>query len=161
MEKEYDKAYAYAMRLLGFRQQSTAEMQQKLVRKGFSGSVVNDVMADLRASGFLNDSRFAQDLIRSIERRKPAGRAFVQAKFRDYGIADDVGEKALAEELPEEKEYELALELARDKVAEFRVKLDKISTKQKAKIMRYLSGRGFNAAIVRDVLDELEGRKRW
>ncbi len=155
MNDELNKARAYAMRLLGFRSQSVAEMQKKMIRKKFSRSTVQAVVNELRSQGYLNDNRFAKELIQSTVRRKAVGQFYLRKKLLEHGISESIINDILAKELPEDKEKELAREAAAHKIEEFQVKLSRISTMQKGKLARFLNSRGFAGDIIREILDEL------
>ncbi|MFC1721473.1 regulatory protein RecX [Patescibacteria group bacterium] len=157
MSDDLAPAQAYAMKLLGFRSHSIAEMQQKMARKKFSHESIKEVIAGLRNQGYLNDHRFTQELIRSLIRRKPVGRFYLMAKLKDHGIPEEIARVGLANEFPLEKEKELAKQAAERKMEEFEVKLSRISYNQRAKLSRFLNSRGFSSEIIGDTLDILKG----
>jgi regulatory protein len=156
MEDFYKKAKLSAVRLLGFRAQSVAEMREKLLRQGFAEGVVRRVVSELRDQGYLNDQRFALEFVRSQLLHKPCGRFMLTAKLKDHGLGDDLINNALDKELSAEKEKELARQLAINKKKEFRIQLSKLSPLQKGKLGRYLASRGFAADLVWEVIEELK-----
>lgn len=64
-EIEPDLARDRALRLLGYRERSTAELTARLADDGFPAAVVSDVADSLQASGLLDDERFAEHLVRT------------------------------------------------------------------------------------------------
>ena len=156
MDDYYKKAKQSALRLLAFRSQSIAEMQQKLTRQGYEQRTVAQVINEMRNTGYLNDDRFAQEFVRYQLIRKPTGRFLLHAKLKEHGINDDIADRSLAQALPEDREKELALQLAHEKKKELRIQLAKLSALQKQKIGQYLSSRGFASDLVWETIDQLE-----
>lgn len=142
-----------ALRLLGFRQQSVAEMQQKLIRKGFSRDEVLQVINELRLKGFLNDNRFAQEIVENTMRSKAVGRFYITKKLKQHGIDDGLAREVVSRIFTPEKELELCKKAADRKIEEFEVKLSSISRNQKAKLSSFLSSRGFGSDIISEILD--------
>jgi regulatory protein len=68
--KDAIEALRYALRLLGYRDRSAAEIRQKLYEKGFAKDVSDDTLALLQEKGYIDDRKFAE-LVKSdaIERR--------------------------------------------------------------------------------------------
>ncbi len=162
MEDPYKKAKLSAIRLLGFRAQSVAEMEQKLTRQEFDEKTVLSVVSELRDTGYLHDERFAAEFIRYQLMRKPMGRFLMTAKLKEHGVSDETINRQLAKEFTEAQEKELALQVAQEKQKELRVKLSKLSRIQKQKIGQYLSTRGFSSEIVWEAIDQLDkGEKDW
>lgn len=162
MEDLYKKAKQSALRLLAFRAQSIAEMQQKLTRQGYEPRTVLSVINEMRNAGHLNDDRFAQEFIRYQLLRRPTGRFLLQAKLKEHGISDEIASRSLAREFPPERECELALELALAKKKELRIQLSQLSSLQKKKIGQYLSSRGFASDLVWETIDKLDkGEREW
>jgi len=54
-----------ALRLLGYRERSAAELALRLKDDGFPQTVVFDVLDSLQASGLVDDERFAEHLVRT------------------------------------------------------------------------------------------------
>lgn len=66
----YASARAKAYRMLSYRDRSSHEIAVKLREKAFSEEVISTVVSDLKASGALNDKRFAEQWMRyQIENR--------------------------------------------------------------------------------------------
>jgi len=57
---ELERALAYAHRAIGRREQTVAEIRALLDRRGVEEPVVEAAVEDLRASGLLDDARFAR-----------------------------------------------------------------------------------------------------
>ena len=55
-----ERARSHALRLLKFRPRSEAELRRRLIQKGFSSSVAEALLAEMKRQGLLNDSKFAR-----------------------------------------------------------------------------------------------------
>ena len=61
---EYDKCLASAQKSLAMREYSNIQLINKLKNKGFEADIVNNVLEDLRNSGFQSDERYTEEYIR-------------------------------------------------------------------------------------------------
>ena len=75
------------MNYLARREYSQAELQQKLVQKGFPAAVVRAVIADLRDRGLQSDARFAEVFTRS-RLAKGYGAQRIRQELRQRGIVE-------------------------------------------------------------------------
>lgn len=104
--------------------------------------------------GYLDDALFAEQLRDGRFARKGLGRRAMEMEYRKLGIPDDIAAEALAAHAPDD-DYELALELARDRVRRSRG-LDRDTAYRR--IHAYLARRGFGGETanraLRDALDE-------
>jgi regulatory protein len=155
MTDELNKTRAYALRILGFRAHSVAEIRQKLSQRKLPDSAIRQVVEELRNQGYLNDRRFAQELVRGLVRRKAVGRYYILSKLRDHLIDSTIANEILSREFTVEKETELAREAAARKAEEFEVKLSKLSRVQKGRIIRFLNSRGFDNDVIRETVENM------
>lgn len=127
----------YALWLLGAREHSTKELQQKLSRKGYEAEIIDQTLHYLTDLNYLNDQRFAEAFSRS-KAAKPLGKQRIMNELRMKGIGDKQAKLALAS--LDVDWFELALELKRRK---FGLTAER-DYKIKAKQTRYLVYRGFS-----------------
>lgn len=83
-------ALRYAIRLLSYRDRSEGEILLKLIEKGFSEEVANDVICCLKEKGFLDDLKLAETLKRGAIERKFLGRIGFKEYLISRGIPDDI-----------------------------------------------------------------------
>lgn len=146
-----------ALKLLGVRQRSGAELRQRLQEKGFPPADVEQVVQDLIAQGLLDDVRFADALVEEAIRKKPVGRRFLRVKLRQRGVPDEIAEGALERLLPPERELQLALSAARKKRSELRRRgFPAEGSEADARVIRALTAWGFSFETIRAALGELE-----
>lgn len=138
----------YAMRALGRRMLTKKELGNKMVVR-FPESKEEEreaVISWCEKEKWLNDALYAEEYVRIYGVRKGA-RALQQALKRK-GVSEEHIAKAL--ERLDEKSGALAIA---------KLKLPSISAKnhleKKAKLSRFLAGRGFSFGTISEVLDEL------
>ena len=137
---------AAALRLLGRRDYTSAELQDKLVSKGADAEAAADVLTDLRQQGLVDDRRVAAAHVRTASRLKRRGRARIARELAARGLDRDVVDEALAA-LPRESEAEAIAEiLLRKRVAA------KLSVPERRRIFQHLLRRGFSAEAVAKAL---------
>lgn len=112
--RESAQAKSAALRLLARREHGRAELEGKLLAKGFPSSVVRQVLQALREEGLQSDARFAAALVRRrIDRGY--GPAYIRGELQSRQVQDDlaaaqlnqpdeywaqVAERALAKKFP-------------------------------------------------------------
>jgi regulatory protein len=137
---ERDKAYNQAIRFLGFRPRSQAEIERHLQEKKYSPQVITHTVERLRQEQYLDDEAFARFWLENRERFRPRGRQALRYEMRQKGLPGEVIETILAEV----DEDESAWAAVESKVSRWR-DLDESMFKQK--VMAFLSRRGFNYEI--------------
>ena len=104
-----DQAYDAALRLLGHESYSCAEMQRRLLSKGFEPRVVSSVIERLVSIGLLDDARYVKTYAEDVAELRLIGHNRVLYDLRAKGIGEDLL-KDLA--FPREKELAKAKDLA-------------------------------------------------
>lgn len=154
------RAYEDALRLLSYRARSTAELRQRLTRKGYEQGQVEQVLTRLREQRFLDDRAFARAWVEDRLALNPRGRYGLASELRGKGLARDLIQEVLDELLTEEGEAARALALARGRVTS-------LAGLERPVFFRRLRGflgrRGFPADVVREVVrqvwEETEGEE--
>jgi regulatory protein len=103
-----------ALRLLGVRWRSRAELQQRLRMAGFAPEEIDEAIQDLDRVGLVDDARFARAVVADRAGRRLAGDREIRAVLRQKGIAEDTAATAMA---AAGDESERALDLARKRAA--------------------------------------------
>lgn len=149
---ELRRAQKYVFRLLKVRARAEKELIFRLRQKKFSQGVIDSVVGSFKESGYINDLDFANRWVR--ERiTKPLGFRRLEFELTQKGIGKEIIESALAQVKKQYPEYETVSKLVRDKFG--RVINREIDYKVKRKIQGFLSGRGFSADVVEDVLGDI------
>lgn len=140
------KAHSAAVRMLGQREHSCAEIRQKLRRK-FSAlevSCIESLIEEFVERGWLSDQRFAEVLVRSRANRG-YGPYYIRRELATKGIDDTQAESAL--ESAEIDWYESAVGLIGRRFPEAGCDLQVWE-----KAARFLQRRGFSGDVVRKAL---------
>ena len=142
---------ARAIALLARREYSRAELRERLVVVGRSGTDVTGadaVLDELTALGYLSDARFAQAVIH----QKAGGysRRAITATLKARGVASDAAAEALAG---------VDLDDQQAMIASWRRRFGCPPTdeKDKARQVRYLLSRGFPMSAILKLLKSLPG----
>ena len=135
---------ARAIALLARREYSREELFRKLSAQAESIDLLNDILLQLVSEGLLSDQRFADSLARVKGTR--FGVARIQYELRNKGVDESVLHSTL-EEL-RSTEIQRAIDVLRK-----RVDVLPTAAKERAKLHRFMAGRGFSSeAIARALL---------
>ena len=148
--EERETAMAAALRLLGQRARSVAELRTRLLRQDYSPAIVGRVIARLEELRYLDDAAFAQRWVETRQRTSPRGAALLQRELRQHGIAGHVAEQAVASAAGDsyvQARRAAARRLARLAHADFETFARRLGG--------FLTRRGFPASVVYAVVRDL------
>ncbi|WRS29430.1 regulatory protein RecX [Actinomycetaceae bacterium MB13-C1-2] len=150
--KEPPKGSAYdgAVRLLGMREHSRFELQQKLNARGFDPSDIESALDRLIEQKYLDDQRFAEILSRQYSN---LGRRGLTEQMKKRGISKDIWEP-LVLQIDSREEFDRALNAARRKTHLVPDDWDQ-REKWRRRTASFLQRRGFNQSVVMAVLARL------
>jgi regulatory protein len=127
--EEPARARERAMRLLTYRERSSAEVAGRLTDDGYPLAVVDAVVADLQRAGLLDDARFVQVMARVLTQVRGMGRSRALRELASKGIDVEMARDALEEALPPEAEREAAHELAAALASRPRATVDRVAAR--------------------------------
>ena len=148
--EEREAAMAAALRLLGQRTRSVAELRTRLLRRDYPPAIVERVIARLKELCYLDDVAFAQRWVETRQRTSPRGAALLQRELRQHGIAGHVAEQAVASAAGDayaQARRAAAPRLARLAHADFETFARRLGG--------FLTRRGFPASVVYAVVRDL------
>ena len=148
--EETRRASQYALTLLDYRARTAKELERRMLQKGYSEEAVAKVLAQLQRVDLVNDERFASDWVASRIAHRPTGRSRILWELRRKGVASEIVDEAL-EQIDEDREFEMALELAEKKLGGARPK----DPETKRRLAGLLQRRGFHWGVVSAVFDRL------
>jgi regulatory protein len=148
-EDEAHRAYHHALRLLGYRPRSRAEVERHLRRKGYAAEAIDVAIERLLDQQYLDDAAFARAWLDNRERFRPRGARAIHYELRQKGVARDIIDEVVTD-LDEEASAWAAVE---GKLERWRT-LDQDAFRKK--VMGFLSRRGFRYDTVRTVC-----RRAW
>ncbi len=134
-----------------YRERTQQEVRDKLYEYGLHRDEVEALIAELITENFINEERFAIAFAGGKFRIKRWGRLKIVNELKRRGITEYCIKKALGE--IDEDDYETT---ARDLAAKkFNSLRDEDLLKRKYKVIRYLTGKGYEHALVQKIADEL------
>ena len=133
-----------ALRLLGTRWRSRAELERRLLKAGFEPEEISAALEDLAAAGLVDDRRFAEELVRSRARGRLLGDRAIQAALAASGVDPGLRQEALR---GAGDEAERAMTLARKKAARMVGEVPEAATRR---LYGFLVRRGYGPGIARD-----------
>lgn len=149
-ENEYFEVKRLALRFLSIRNHSTQELSRKLLRKKFSGEIIEKVLNDLFNLGYLNDKKFAEQYFNEL-----VGKFFGPLKIKNELIKRGINREVVDEVL---NDYFTNDEMQREVIQKLLSKSKfpkKISSKNELqRIYNYLISRGFSSEVVMDCLND-------
>ena len=93
-----DKAMRAAIRALEQRPRSSAELRERLQRKGYEAEAIDQALERLQQLGLINDADFARRWIENRQLLRPRGPGALRNELRHKGIASALIDEALADQ---------------------------------------------------------------
>jgi regulatory protein len=152
-DKVLARARNTAYRLLTYRPRSRAELIQKLVDKGFDGTVIGTVVDYLERMGYINDRQFAEQWASGRVRLRGFGRRRIEQELRNKGVGRDAITEAFAQVFGDETELETARRAATKKIASLNSSDEET---RRRRLAGFLERKGFSFEIIWKVVKEME-----
>jgi regulatory protein len=136
-----------ALRLLGRRDLTRAELTQRLIDRGYAKADVEAAVDRLVAGGSVDDKRTALAHVRTASRVKGRGRLRIQRELAARGLARDVVAEALQELQPDDDAAGIRRFLLKRRVPA------RLSPRERQKLFQQLLRRGFPSDAIARVLN--------
>jgi regulatory protein len=141
-------ARSLALRLLGRRDYTAAELRQKLIDRETAPDDADAVIAQLTADGLVDDRRAAAAHVRTAAGLKLRGRGRIARELAARGVDAEVAGEALGALPPDTDAEAIARILARKRLPA------RLDPAERRRIFQHLLRRGFSAdAIARALRD--------
>ena len=149
-----------ALALLDRRPYTGARLAAKLRAKKFPAPVIADVLDDLERAGLIDDRAFARNYAASrlLPGMAPIGARKLTDALRRQGVPPAVIRDVLEETRGDEtiaSEAERALDAARRKWPAIQRACPDDPRKARARLWRFLAGRGFDPEAIRSAVDQV------
>ena len=149
----HEDAYKRALKLLGYRSRSEAELNQKLAQAGFSPQEIEAALAKLRGLKLLDDEAFAGSFVRDRIENRGYGPLRVERELRLKGVAKPLIARIVEEAFGREQGKARAKALLERR---FRGKdLDDLKTARRA--VAFLRRRGYRDSVIAEILRQPVG----
>ncbi len=137
-----------AIRYLGYRPRSEAEIRQRLRRHGFDSDCTEKVLAQLKEQGLVDDSAFARFWKENRESFSPRSQWLTRLELQRKGLDGSIIEQVVGEVDDSDSAYRAALGKARrlspSEYQDFRRRLGE-----------YLRRRGFGYDVIKDTVERV------
>jgi regulatory protein len=140
-----NRAKQQAYRYLTYRSQTMRELRDRLQRQGYTIEVIDNVLRDLEAEGYVDDHKFALNWARYRLQAKPMGRQRLAWELQQRGVPLELVEEVLRDAYSESNEVTLAEHAARKRLGSSELPC---SPRERQRYARYLFGLGFDADII-------------
>lgn len=81
-EEAYQAALKTALNIIGFKDNTEAQLRQKLTERGYKAETVDDVAAFMIAKGYVNDERMLYRTVRLMAEGKGYGKLRIRQELR-------------------------------------------------------------------------------
>ncbi len=151
-KSDFIRADHYLGYILGARSYSIGQVSQKLTQKGFGKATIEQVVKVYIERGFLDDTKFARELVGSALRHKPAGRSYLIARLRSKMVPNAIARAVVEESFQDVDENTLAFRLLETRWA-YLSKFDLETARRKA--YNYLSRRSISYNAARQAFEKI------
>jgi regulatory protein len=146
------RAKQQAYRLLTYRSQMSSELRDRLLQRGYTTTIIAEVLRQLASDGYIDDRRVALDWVRYRLQTKPMGRRRMAWELQRRGVPPELLEEVLGEVYSEFDEATLAEQAARNRLRSRQLPR---SPRERQRFARSLMSLGFEADVVADALAAL------
>ena len=109
----YQRCLNAAIRYLGYRPRSEAEIRQRLKKHGFESAPTEKALARLKEQGLVDDTAFARFWKDNRESFSPRSRRLTKLELQRKGLGSDIIEQVVSEVDDSDSAYRAALSKAR------------------------------------------------
>jgi regulatory protein len=143
-----EASYERALKFLGPRPRSEAEVRRRLKEKGVEPETIDEVVARLNRAGLVNDQAFANYWVENRGTFRPRSTRVLRQELKQKGVGDEALKAALATTNDDEAAYSVAAKRARRLAGlekqEFRRKLGE-----------FLARRGFSYDTIEPIVERV------
>lgn len=152
-DKEYQRVFNHAIRLLARAARSEADLRSRLIAKTAAElAVIERVLGRLKELGYINDDQFAYNYANNKLAVKPLGRVRLQRTLTHKQIAPDVRDRTLSKIFTEQDEAQLCAAALAKHVRIHGLPQD---IKESKKLLSYLIRLGFPYDLVMKKIRQL------
>lgn len=139
---QQNKAYDYAMFLLGIRLRTEGEIREKLKAKKYNVETIDNVISRLKENRYIEDQRFAEVFLENLKKYKFWGYYGIKKKMLEKKLPMPIIESVLSGGLSEGDELEIAKRFFKNHELGIR------NYEEKQKLVAKLAARGFRSSVI-------------
>jgi regulatory protein len=152
--EEYQAVKDRCYKLLSGRDHGAEELKRKLVQKGFSPAISDQVVAEFREKDLLNDRTYATKFAHDKHHLKQWGPRKIKSALFKKGVPKTVISDVIQELKNDIDPVDTCVELVLKRRRHFLREGDLFKRKQK--IFRYLAGKGYSSDKIKKALPNIE-----
>lgn len=141
-KSEKEKAYDYALFLLGIKLRTEGELREKLKTKNYQLTTIDEVIQQLKDQRYINDHNYAEVYLENLKKYKNFGFYGIKKKLMEKRLPSQIIESVLNEGLGEEEELKIASRFLKNH------DLKTMTYEEKQKLAQKLKARGFRSGVV-------------
>nr|WP_226035338.1 recombination regulator RecX [Aquibacillus saliphilus] len=149
------RTYSLTINFLSYRMRSIKEIKEYLIKKEVEQEQIDVVVNRLLSEGLLNDTDFAEALVRTRVQTTSKGPMLVKRELMDKGVSSAIADQALSF-YPYESQYEKAAKWVEKKLKSSNRKSFR---QQVQNLQQTLMQKGFTQDVIKDVLENVENNK--
>jgi regulatory protein len=145
---EIQRGFNSAVRYVGYRPRSEAELRNRLERRGFSADIIDKVVSRLKEQGLVDDIAFARFWTENRESFRPRSQSLTALELKQKGITSEIIKQSVSAIDDEDSAYHVALTKTR--------RLENIDYLDfRKRISGYLQRSGFSYEIIRRTIEKI------
>lgn len=149
-QEELNKAQAYALMLLGYRERSLREIKMRMRQKGYEEKLIEKVVKYLKDRNLINDKRFTR-LWAESRIKKGYGSWRIQSELEQKGVNREMADEILKDLYSGINEVQIALDLVEKKRW-----VSKEPQRLTERVSNLLRRRGFSFEVISNVVEEIQ-----
>jgi regulatory protein len=146
-EEGLERLRGLALRYLGRRERTVAEVRERLARAEASEAQAEQVITELQADGLIDDARYARLFVEDRRTLDGWGSERIERSLRERGIDRDLIAAAFAETDDERTELDRALELLRRRFPQ-----PPVERRERDRALGVMIRKGFETEVALDAL---------
>ncbi len=135
------------LEFLGVREHTAAQLEQKLLKRGYRLEIIQEVLDTLQAEGSLDEERFSITWIHSRLNRHPEGMLKLKAGLMKAGVQRSLAERVLSGQINEDEQRNILKRAAE--------KIEKRNPGNEKKLIKKLYSQGFSYKQVINYIESL------
>jgi regulatory protein len=150
-EEERNQAYLLALRYLGIRPRTAAQLERYLSDKGHDADTAREIRKRCERQGYIDDESFARQWVRERMNWRARSVYALRRELQMKGVAHEITDKVLRE-VTRDDELNAARKLAAKRL---RGSAGSIDAATERKVMMLLARNGFSSSVINQL------RKEW
>lgn len=151
-EEERNKAYLHALRYLGIRPRTAAQLESYLKDKGYTEELAAQTRQRCQQQGYIDDKAFASQWVRERIVSKSRSLMALRMELRQKGVAEEDIQDATSQ-VKQSDQLEAAVRLLAKKV---RNRTSPLDFEERQKLSAMLLRKGFALEIIRQAIQTVQ-----